>query len=372
MRALDRWLIPYLRQTRRRALEGMRVFLMVADHFEPYHHTNHTGAMERMQRWNAQYPAGIAPFRDSGGRTPRHTFFYPIEQYNAEVVEKLAELCRASGSEAEVHLHHDGDTEETLREKLKLGVSQMQNHGMLSRDANGKAVFAFVHGDWALANCHPTGEACGVPHELAVLRECGCYADFTFPSAPSPTQPAKVNSIYYAADTGSPETLRHGAPLRAGTALPPEAASLEHLLLIQGVLALNWDRRKWGILPRLENSDITSANPPVASRFHSWLRHAPSPEGLPSWVFIKLHTHGAVPRNSDVFLGEPMRNFHQYLCEDWAGKNGNHLHYVTAREMVNVLRAVEAGAREFHPAMLDSTYPPPETSGIGAIPAKVA
>ncbi|HSI65543.1 MAG TPA: hypothetical protein VLE43_20620 [Candidatus Saccharimonadia bacterium] len=365
MRALDRWLIPYLRQKKRRVADGVRVFLTIADHFEPYHHTNHAGAMDRMKRWSDEYPVGIAPFRDSGGRTPRHTFFYPIEQYDPEVVGKLAEVCRSSGSETEVHLHHDGDTEESLREKLLLGVSQLQSHGMLSQDPSGKAAFAFVHGDWALANCHPSGEACGVPHELAALRECGCYADLTFPSAPSPTQPTRVNSMYYVEDTGSPRTLSHGPAVRAGIQ-PAEAASLKHLLLIQGVLALNWDRRKWGVLPRMENSDITSANPPVASRFHSWLKHAPSPAGLPSWVFIKLHTHGAVPRNSDVFLGEPMRRFHRYLCEEWAGRGGNHLHYVTAREMVNVLRAVEGGAREFHPALLDSVFPPPETSRVSA------
>ena len=47
-----------------------------------------------------------------------HTFFYPIEQYDADIVEALAELCAETGSEIEVHLHHDRDTAANLRDTL--------------------------------------------------------------------------------------------------------------------------------------------------------------------------------------------------------------------------------------------------------------
>ena len=64
-------------------------------------------------------------------------------------------------------------------------------------------------GHWPMASCtgtgrlitrSPDGRCCGVNDEIDILRETGCYADFTLPSSPSPTQTRKINSIYYAVD----------------------------------------------------------------------------------------------------------------------------------------------------------------------------
>ena len=78
-------------------------------------------------------------------------------------------------------------------------------HGLLACDRRtGRPAYGFIHGNWALDNSRPDGRWCGVNNELDVLRETGCYADFTFPSAPSPTQPRKINSIYYAVDDPQP------------------------------------------------------------------------------------------------------------------------------------------------------------------------
>ena len=56
-------------------------------------------------------------------------------------------------------------------------------------------------------------------------------------------------------------------------------------------------------------------------------------------------SHGAPPPNSGVFLGEPYRAFQQHLAETYTEKNGWRLHYVTARELVNILHAAEDGHR---------------------------
>ncbi|MDB6120475.1 MAG: hypothetical protein JWO08_4256 [Verrucomicrobiaceae bacterium] len=347
--------MPYLSSPARPPVK--RVFVAITDHFEPFHHTDRAGALERMRRWRDVYPAAVAPFRDSIGRNPRHSFFYPVEQYDEEVVEHVAALCRETGGETEVHLHHHNDTEETLRPKIVDGARRLSEHGLLSRHPDGRPAFAFVHGDWALANSGPGGQCCGVPHEIKVLREAGCYADFTFPSAPDPSQPRRINSLYYVRDTGSPSTLDEGPLVRLNT--PPP---IDHLLLVQGVLALNWQRRKLGLVPRVENSDLTEANPPTAQRFRLWLKHAPRVAGMEHWAFVKLHSHGATPANSKVFLGQPMHDFHHHLCKEWATQQDNVLHYVTAREMANVIHAVEAGATEFDPSMLDFRYPAPASA----------
>ena len=44
-----------------------------------------------------------------------------------------------------------------------------------------------------------------------------------------------------------------------------------------------------------------------------------------------------------MLLGEPMRQFHQQLLEHYNDGRGLRLHYVTARELVNVVHAAEDG-----------------------------
>ena len=96
----------------------------------------------------------------------------------------------------------------TLADHLRGQLQQFtrtlhDRHGLLTRDGSGRLRYGFIHGNWALANSLPDGRWCGVDDELSVLRETGCYADFTLPSAPSPAQTRTVNTIYYASTAGS-------------------------------------------------------------------------------------------------------------------------------------------------------------------------
>ena len=312
-------------------------------------------ALERLRNWRTGYPVLNGRFRDASGRGPRHTFFYPVEQYQQEHLEILAELCAETGSEIEVHLHHDGDTEETLRQQIERGLENLTRHGALSMDTAGRLRFGFVHGNWALANSRPDGRWCGVPNELGLLRELGCYADFTFPSAPSDTQPRSVNSIGYARESGSPrglDHLVHAARGKTGTL----REDTNHLLLIQGPLALNWGRRKWGMLPRLENADLTRANPPTPLRTRLWLSQHIHVTGQSDWIFIKLHSHGAVPANAEVLRGEAAHAFHEDFTVHLPREAGIRTHYVTAREMANLVHAAEDGHSGDPSRFLDHVY----------------
>src|SRR5262245_39848920 len=80
-----RRLVPYVLQTprRRRPQPGqdIHVLLCIADHFEPKGgRASPELANSRVERWVRDYPRQFGGFRDSDGRTPRHTFFYPIEE----------------------------------------------------------------------------------------------------------------------------------------------------------------------------------------------------------------------------------------------------------------------------------------------------
>ncbi|MBL8798795.1 MAG: hypothetical protein JNM56_33185 [Planctomycetia bacterium] len=340
-----RWLGTYIAETPRRrephANQDVHVLLCVADHYEPgWGDASPAVARARVYSWLRHYPRLFGDLRDSDGRPPQHTFFYPIEQYAPDLLDGLARLSRGGFGEVEVHLHHDRDTAESLRAQL-LNFKDIlaERHNLLSRHRDtGELSYGFIHGNWALDNARPDGCWCGVNNELDVLRETGCYADFTLPCAPAPGQTRTINSIYYAVDDPC-RPLSHDTGVRAGVGPIPDDA----LLLIQGPLALNWQRRKWGLLPRIENGCLQANQPPTVERLRLWLRARVQVPQRPDWYFVKLHTHGATERNQEMLLGAPMLRFHRALADYAAANPRFRFHYVTAREMYNLARAAAAG-----------------------------
>jgi hypothetical protein len=249
-------------------------------------------------------------------------------------------LCRDGYGEVEVHLHHDRDTSDALRQKLiAYKILLARRHGLLSKhNKTGELAYGFVHGNWALDNSSPDGRWCGVNNELDVLRETGCYADFTLPSAPSACQTRTINRIYYAVDDPHrPRSHDTGFPVGEG---PPPANSL---MLIQGPLVLDWGYRKYGLLPTVENACLQRSQPATARRLDMWLRARVQVPARPDWFFVKLHAHGACEEHHEALLGEPMLRFHEALAERARANPRFHFHYVTAREMYNLARAAEAG-----------------------------
>ncbi len=335
-RGLHRWLLPYLldRRPAPKPSEPVHVLLAVCDHYEPKRAgASPERARARVEQWVREYPAQFKEFTDSDGFHPRHSFFYPAEEYEYEYLDMLAGLCRAGFGEVEVHLHHDNDTADNLRQTLlEFKRTLADRHGLLSRDrTTGELTYGFIHGNWALDNARSDGRWCGVNNELDVLRETGCYADFTLPSAPSETQTRKVNSVYWAVDDPArPKSHDTGTDVAAG----PRPAN--GLLMIQGPLLLDWGRRKWGVLPGVENACLQKSQPPDGRRLDLWLRAGVRIHTRPNWYFVKLHTHGVNEPNQDVLLGEPMVRFHQLLRERADRDPRFHFHYVTAREMANI------------------------------------
>jgi hypothetical protein len=346
-KGVGRWLLRYaattLRRRPRRPGEETHVLLCLADHYEPKGcSAPPEQAGRRVRNWVEKYPRQFGRFRDSDGRPPRHTFFYPPEEYEPPYLDALTELCQAGFSEVEIHLHHHHDTAESLRARLTTFRDLLASrHNQLARDRNtGELAYGFVHGNWSLCNSRPDGDWCGVNDELTVLKQTGCYADFTLPSAPSPTQTVTVNSLYYA--RSSPDRPRgHDRGVDVGRGPVPEGS----LLLIQGPLLLDWGNRKWGILPRLENGCVQGSQPPTPHRLDLWMKARLQVPSRPDWFFVKLHAHGAQEESQEMLLGDAMVRFHEGLAE-LAGRDSQfHFHYVTAREMANLVWAAEAGWR---------------------------
>lgn len=321
--------------------EPIDVFIAVGDHYEPEcQHVSHERARERVARWVDEYPQLFERYRDSSGRPPQHTFFFPQDEYRPEYLDELKRLCDAGFGDVDVHLHHDGDTADQLREKLdSFRETLFHRHGLLRKDPRtGEIVYGFIHGNWALCNSRPDRRWCGVDQELTVLLETGCYADFTLPSAPSACQTTTINSIYYAKDTPG-ECKSHDTGLRARVG---QAAPADQLLMIQGPLGLDWRSRKLGVVPRIENADIHEGRAPTWRRMRMWLDADVHVAGQPNWKFVKLHTHGCKDGNIDTWLGPEMQQFHEELAAAARTNPRFRYHYVTAWEMAQLVHQAES------------------------------
>jgi hypothetical protein len=315
------------------------IIFCVADHFEPYvGQVDKQKARYRVERWVKELPNVCKYSSDSYGNQYKHTMFYPEEQYDPYILDLLKELQSSGRSEVEVHLHHDNDTEDNLRSTLLTFKEKLVNkHKLLSVNKINKNIqYGFIHGNWALDNSHPDGKWCGINNEINILEETGCYADFTLPSAPSATQTKKINSIYYAIDDPQkPKSHNSGTDARVGE------NGQEGLLIIQGPLGLNWKDRKLGILPKIENGEIGGTNHPSKNRFELWKKQRIKIDGRNNWIFIKLHTHGAFEPNTSVILGDPMIQFFEELQNYLSDIPNHYLHFVSAREMTNIVKAAE-------------------------------
>jgi len=342
------WLPDYIKQsfTRRNITssnndEPIHIMFCFVDHYEPQWKNPDNIELERQRvdRWFTQYPTMVEQFKDADGCSPKHSFFYPEEEYRQEHLAKLSDICYRGYGEIEIHLHHENDTSENLTNTLT-GFAKLlhEEHGALPVDSQtGQIKYAFIHGNWCLDNSHPNGEWCGVNDELTVLNKTGCYADFTFP-APDKSQPALVNTIYYAKDDPEkPKSYNKGKEVTKG------GKAWGDILLIQGVLKLNWASRKFGLIPRIENSDIRTSNPPNKERVDLWVNANVHVKGQPNWRFIKIHTHGTQDKDMDIILGKPVEEMHQYLTTKYNDNKNYKLHYVSSREMYNIVKAAEAG-----------------------------
>lgn len=333
---------------------SVHLIICVADHFEPSSLAGDFAGyapldiqQKRVENWCNTYPQIFHSFRDSEGRPFNHTYFYPAEQYDRALVQRIADLCHSGWGEMEIHLHHgvtEPATAESTRQQLVFFRDVLaRDHGCLSNE-NGDLTpkYAFVHGNFALANS-ARGFACGVNGEMQILAETGCYVDMTYPtSAFHPAQISKLNSMHECAlplDERAPQ--RRGRDLKSGrpvSVLP---------FIVQGPWALDFDRHARNGLGRFEDAALTAANPPSLRRLQLWKRAGIRVAGRPDWLFIKLDAHGMYPNDTETLLGQTTQQFLTDLIQG-APTRQEILHFVSAREMANIALAACDG-REGNP-----------------------
>jgi hypothetical protein len=328
----DIWFGGYMRDRISRlanssSCQPQRVWLAITDHYEPFwHRCDVDQARERVAAWRRQWPVIAEHHRDSRGIPAQYSFFYPEEEYRPELLDSLAEIAREGFGDVEIHLHHDGEGEADFRERMERFKQVLfERHGLL-RKIGGQIAFGFIHGNWALDNSRPDGRWCGLNNEIQLLRDMGCYADFTMPCGPVPMQTRMINTIYWATDDPArPKSYDTGVRVLPNHRLGGD------LLMITGPFGLRW-RGRWR--PRLEIGELAAHDPPTPYRVSRWLDLAPRIGGD---VFIKLFGHGTQEKNMKAMLGGGLDLLFSEM-ERQCGDRGLELCYVTGWQMYQAVR----------------------------------
>jgi hypothetical protein len=323
------------------------LIFVVANHFEPAWSPNGFLDLDTQRRrlddWCEKARKIGESTRDSDGTKFRHTNFYPAEQYERGLLEKMAQMEREGLGETEIHLHHGvekPDTSENTRKILtEFRDCLAEEHKSLSRLESEKMPrYAFVHGNLALANS-AGGKFCGVDDEMRILQETGCYADFTLPSAPDRTQVPKINSIYEAAGD-----FNYAIPHRTGKDLRVGAKVGQLPIILPGALVFNWNRKIKGLpVPRLDDGALVANQPLDLKRLNRWKSARIGILNKSEWVFIKLYCHGFFDDDQDSCIGERARRFFNETVENGEMTGEYKTHFVTAREAFNIVSAAVDG-----------------------------
>jgi hypothetical protein len=334
-RHAELWLPGYIgsRLSRWSAAPPGRVWVAIADHWEPYWlKPSDDIAAARVAVWVKHWPDIARRHGDSAGRHPQYTFYYPQEEYRPHFLDALAGLTRAGIADVDVHIHHDGEGEQNFIDRMSGFIEALVTHHGLLRLSGGRPAFGFIHGNWALDNSRPDGRWCGLNNEITLLRDLGCYADFTMPSGNSPTQSRVVNTIYWV----------HDDPLKPrsydnGIAVQPGAPGAGDLLMIPGPIGIRWSDR---LIPRLETGEVAWQDLPTPYRVKRWLDLAPR---IGKDIFVKLYTHGAQERNSNALLLQGGLDRLFTLLADGCRQRGHQLRYVSTWEMRQAVDAAASG-----------------------------
>lgn len=332
---LGNWLGEYLKgalsQSPKPAEETTHVIFLFVDHYEL------AGKPPRLSQWMTGYPRLAEKHCDADGVKPKHSWFYALDLIRDEELYELKDLVCADLGEIELHWHHDHDTAESFLRKLKDGLEVFQKYGYMRPVKKEQlGCFGFIHGNWSLNNARGP-KFCGVDNEIQLLKEAGCYGDFTFPALHDVAQPNFINSIYYADFTPGTGGYFRGRRARVG-----EWERDDEFLILEGPLTINWRdwRFKWH--PMIENAEVgSSLSHGDPARIDSWVRQGIHVLGRPEWVFVKAFCHGG--QDHQAVLGEASDRMFSYLEERYNDGKNYQLHYVTAREAYNIVKAAEDG-----------------------------
>ena len=214
-------------------------------------------------------------------------------------------------------------------DKLSAGLDLGNQYGaMLTAESEPQRRFGYIAGNWSLDNGSRDPSKKWLQYGNWRASRLGLFLPITrFPAIGNRAQPRMVNSLYYADDCPQPKSYDRGTPVSVH-------GSTGDLMICQGPVFVDWR------MPYIETAAIESFALPKASRMNGWLNANVHVAGRPEWKFIKLHTHGT--QSVDAWFGGDFERMFAEMEARW-NRPPYRLHYVTAREMFNIVKAAEAG-----------------------------
>ena len=332
----EHWL-PAMRRRQRpveNALGTRQVMIAICNRFESSSPASADEKRALIENWTRAFSQFRDEFPDGQDIAPKHTVFLPVEDAESNWMSSLGNVCETAGNEIEFLAPRTVQSADRFREIILRGKEILSEHGWLSRDETGAIRYGLIH------NGSAERSAPLVPH-AEVLRGTGCYASFLWQSDPNHIPPEYENSLCYFHEGEAASPRRGLRRVRAERGTRSECE--EDILVVPPPHARDRDRKKFGLLPHFETGELSAAEPPSRDRLRLWLDCRITVEARPNWVFITLHIDGSRPENSRMLLGEPMRKFYRTLAELSERDRSLRFHCVTARELVNILHAAEAG-----------------------------
>ena len=307
------------------------IFMMV-DHYEHGGPNAKKRAAAENSHWCRKFRQISDHFRDDYGNNFKYTWFYPYDHKNESIVRELSAMARDGYGEIELHWHltaASGVTNATFGDSLKKAIDWFQQFGAFITDENPpRTAFAYIAGNWDLDASRPGPKTHGVTNQIDQLFKKGCYADFTFSTVGTPAQPRKVNSIYYVRDDPiRRKSYDWGEDVRVGKPVS------DRLMMFEGPMGLNW-------LGQMEYGAVESDPRFSPGRVDKWIDTDIHVRGRPEWIFVKIYSHGA--QSEKVVLEHDMAWMLETLIQRCKARR-IHLHFMTAREAYNVVKAAEAG-----------------------------
>lgn len=307
------------------------LMFIVVDHYEPGF--EHDEAVQANEEWLDEYKKSVNGKVDSYGNRFVYNWFYPFDQRNDQVLQRLQREVQQGAGEVEFHWHKPCLTKQEYQQQLGEAVSWFNQLGAFkakkdvdSKEISTKPRFAFIAGNWDLDNGRGTG--CGIDDEISQLVKAGGYMDMTYSTLGSPAQPKNmINQLYYVEDTDKARSYEKGIRVAVGNKAPDDP-----FLMFQGPLSFHWDLS-------FEYGALESYALPSLKRIKHWLDSHIHVEHKPEWSFVKLYSHGI--QSPDIVKHHLGPMLDQLKIE--TESRGIKLHYVSAREAYNIVRAAEAG-----------------------------
>jgi hypothetical protein len=118
----------------------------------------------------------------------------------------------------------------------------------------------------------------------------------------------------------------------------------------------------------MDDGTLTAEHCYRPERFDRWVHARVHVQGRPDSLFIKLSCHGAGDGDREALLGRDLEALFSDAEARYNDGERFRLHYVTAREMYNLIAAAEAGLEGEPGELRDWLIPPPHSLRARAAP----